>query len=106
MIDVKFTPKEGKENTAEAAEMVAPSYPWGLSISLYNDSLEKLGLTDKKFSVGDEMTIECVVKVSGVSEDETINDGTRKRVGLQITEMGVKTDTEEDKQAKGIYKKG
>lgn len=106
MVNMELTEKESKKDTVESMENQMPKYPWGLSISLDNDSLEKLGMEDEDFEAGQEFTIECRVKVMGFSEDETINDGVRKCVRLQITEMEVSDgSTEPEKMAKKLYKK-
>ena|SRR5579859_5842099 len=108
MVNMELDEKEGKKESVEAMENLEPKYPWGLQISLDNESMEKLGIEDEKFKVGEEYTIECRVKVIGVNEDETINDGVRKNMRCQIVEMewseGDGT-TEPEKMAKKMYRK-
>lgn len=62
-------------------------YPWGLSLCLNEDSLEKLGVTDLP-KPGTEVTIMAKARVTGVrmSADEGDNID-RQGVDLQITDM-------------------
>ncbi len=106
MIDMKVSKKDAEKETPEAIEQTEPKYPWGLQLNMDNDELKKLDLMDEKVEVGDEMTIRAVCKVLSVSEDESLNMGTRKNIRYQITEMEIEGDTEPEKMAKKIYKKG
>lgn len=63
-----------------------PRYPWGLSLSLDNDSLEKLGI-DALPDVDDEMLVMARVKVTRVSAVDTADGGKQRDVALQITDM-------------------
>jgi hypothetical protein len=107
MINMQVDEKDAKKETIEAIENEEPKYPWGLQLNMNNDELEKLGLMDEKIKVGDEIRIEAVCKVIGVNEDETLNEGIRKNVRYQITEMEIETEEESEpqKMAKKIYKK-
>ena len=60
-------------------------YPYGLTVSLEDNSLQKLKLKTLP-EVGDEMTLVAKVKVTRVSSDET-DKGANKSVSLQITSM-------------------
>lgn len=101
MQDMARTPAEKKE---VAAEMVAapsaagvPDYPWGLSISLCTDELEKLDLDDMP-EVGDMIHLFAMAKVTAISSRDT-DAGPEKRLELQITHLGVEdedTETEPD----------
>lgn len=105
MISMELTEKESKKDTVEAMEHVEPKYPWGLSISLNDESLEKLGWEDREFKRGEEIVLEIKVKVIGFSEQDTMQ-GEMKNVQLQITEMEVEDGTTEpEKFAKKTYKK-
>ena len=84
---MKMTAAE-REKRMEAPSSVstdAPTYPWGLSITLDNESLDKLG-SDGVYNVGDEMVLIAQVKVTSVSSQESAG-GKNKSVGLQITAM-------------------
>jgi hypothetical protein len=84
MADMKISKTEAKEH-ALGIEMDTPEYPYGLSISLEQDQLEKLGITDMP-KVGAKMMVHANAVVKTVSAYDTQN-GSDKRVELQITEM-------------------
>jgi hypothetical protein len=83
-----------QNRTEEAMPMMqdTPVYPYGLSICLCNDELEKLGL-DASCEVGDMITMECLAKVTSVSKNDT-TEGTKTRVELQI--VAIATEDEEE----------
>jgi len=66
-----------------------PRYPWGLSISLDNDTLEKLGLELPK--VGSELLLAAKVTVTSVSANEG-SEGVYRNVSLQITDLAFEGD--------------
>jgi hypothetical protein len=99
MVSMAHTPAEAKE---EAKEMsVAPSvpkYPYGLCISLDDDSLKKLGLDGDLPAVGETMQFTAIARVTSASmhEREATDGGKAEqccRVELQITDMGVPSDS-------------
>lgn len=61
-------------------------YPWGLCISLDNETLNKLGLTTPP--VGGVVTITAKAMVKSTSERQD-DDGTYRRAELQITDMAI-----------------
>jgi len=69
----------------EAVMSDRPEYPYGLNISLENDSLDKLSMKSLP-DVGDEMTLIAKVKVVSVSSNES-ESGERRSISLQITDM-------------------
>lgn len=86
--DMALSKAEAKETlteycTPDAGE--APKYPWGLSLDLNNQVLEKLGITSLP-TVGSEMTLTATVKVTRISAYEE-QDGAEQCLGLQITAM-------------------
>ncbi len=106
MIDMKVDKKTAEKETPEAMEKVEAMYPNGLQLRMDNDELEKLGIDVNKVEIGEEVHIEAVAKITSISKYETENVGSMNGVSYQITEIEIRTDTGEDKQAKGIYKKG
>lgn len=77
---------------AEAAptsypEPVGPRYPYGLCISLCQDELTKLGLTDLP-SIGTEMPLNAIAKVTSVSLNES-EGHSNTRLELQITMLEI-----------------
>ncbi len=65
-------------------------YPWGLRITLNNETLKKLGITLPK--VGAEMLLAGKVKVLSTSTRED-GDETNSSVDLQITDIGLMDDS-------------
>lgn len=100
MINMARTPAEVKEqlkdypaSVGEGSAPSVPSYPWGLSVSLEEESLEKLGMNKRMPAVGETLQVVCMMRVTSVSESESErSDGTKNscsRVELQITDMGL-----------------
>ena len=88
MVSMKREKKEMEEATPVP---VSPSskddYPYGLRISLEDDSLEKLGLKEMP-EVGKSMKMEAMCKVCGTSSNQSEGDeGPRKRLEIQLTDM-------------------
>lgn len=72
----------------------APKYPWGLFITLNDDSLEKLGITTLP-TAGTTVTILARAEVTGTRENQTQGNESEMSVDLQITDMqveGLETD--------------
>lgn len=61
-------------------------YPWGLCITLNNDTLNKLKAQPK--GVGTEVMITAKAVIRGLSARET-NDGVNRSADLQITDMAI-----------------
>lgn len=100
MINMARTPAEVKEqlkdypvSAGEGSTPSVPSYPWGLSVSLEEESLSKLGMDKRMLTVGETLQIVCMMRVTSVSESESErSDGSKNsccRVELQITDMGL-----------------
>lgn len=105
MTSMANTPDEVKEDLAQMAAPIAgskmsgPKYPYGLCLSLDDDTLKKLGLGGGLPSVGEQVRFEAIARVTSASENEreTTEGATEKccRVELQITDMGVNTPERE-----------
>lgn len=94
LVSMKKTKAEKKKSSA----MVLPSdggdpYPYGLTLSLEDDSLTKLGL-DKLPGVGDEFMLHGKAKVESVSQNES-NGSKSRSVRLQITDLCVEDESAE-----------
>ena len=72
-------------------------YPYGLSISLGDAELKKLGLTND-CEVGEFVHLFCMAKVTGKSSNDT-ESGERNCVNLQITHMGCESEDSENAEA-------
>ena len=88
MIDLALTAKEAKEEKVEmTASPKAGDYPYGLTLNIESEVLDKLGLKSLP-NVGDEVYFTAMAKVTRVSSNAT-DDGEDNCVCLQICEMQV-----------------
>lgn len=102
MADMKRTPAERAEERAEELDEQenGPEYPWGLTIRLEQEELDKLdNLTDKK--AGDVCIINAKAIITRVSsEDELDGEGKENSINLQITDMEVTPENTTDNAEK------
>jgi hypothetical protein len=103
MISMARTPAEAKKEVEKydmpaTASPVAsvPTFPYGLCISLEDETLDKLGMEGAMPAVGDVIQFTAMAKVTSASDSEREkSDGSKeqcRRVELQITDMGVPGD--------------
>lgn len=85
--NMKKPKRPKKDNVAVGATYPEDKYPYGLEISLNNDSLKKLNLGAGNFKVGSGFEIKAKVKVTSVRANEREGSGTDDGVGLQITDL-------------------
>ena len=87
MISMRKSKEEMREDSQphESKE----EYPWGLRITLEEDSLDRLGM-DTMPEVSKTMTLIATVEVVNVSENANKDEETiRRSLGLQITDMNL-----------------
>jgi hypothetical protein len=103
MISMKLSAAEAKAETMLGGpDDDAPQYPYGLTVSLCDETLAKLGITDLP-PVGTVMQLTALVEVCSVSQYEN-QDGTEKSMSLQITDMELASGNSEMKPiANRIY---
>lgn len=89
LVSMKTTPKEAKEEAAEAigSASTQPEYPYGLSISLDDAALKKLGIASAP-ALGAKMMLTAQVEVCAASSYATQKDS-ETNVTLQITDMAL-----------------
>lgn len=88
MIDMKMTPAQKSDYEAVPMVSDAPEYPYGLSIDLSKESLERLGKSASDFELGEEFEMTVKVKVKGISSSQYEGDSDgHESVDLQICEM-------------------
>ena len=100
MVDMALTPKEAEEEYSAPAydSSKGPKYPWGLSIRLTQEELDKLGLSASDVEVGDVVEICGLAKVTSVSSSET-QEGANSCVELQIIALSSEDDDDDDEEA-------
>lgn len=108
LVSMKISAAEAKKmmEPSSLAEGDRPRYPWGLSITLDKDALDKLGIDDELPSVGESYVLIAEVDVVSVSSNQSEGGGNRS-VGLQITSMCLEdADTDTSKAASTLYEGG
>ncbi len=80
-------------------------FPWGLSLNLEEEVLERLGMKTLPV-VGQVVNVIAVAKVVSISERDTEGAGVSRSVSLQITDMEVPTKTSEAEKATALFGKG
>jgi hypothetical protein len=103
LVSMKIDPKEREKKYAESAIVDRPAYPYGLSIHLDDDALEKLGLS-KLPEVGTELALVAVVDVTSVSENDS-GAGAVRSASLQITSMCLEAKKAAKSTVEKLYSK-
>jgi len=101
---MKLDPKAREAKYAESALVDRPLYPWGLAITLDEEALEALGMTELP-EVGKPLRLEALVDVTAVSSNES-KGGASRSVSLQITAMCLETPAEKKSTESKLYAKG
>ncbi len=104
LVNMRRSKKERK--SAEKAMDEQPAVPWGLSITLDDESLDKLGFK-KLPDVGDRMVVAAIGTVKPVSERSSERDKNRD-VSIELDKLDVspvpprKVNTAEDAVSEAI----
>lgn len=99
---MKMSKREAKAaNSPMPAEGDEPRYPWGLTLHLNEESLDKLG-EDKLPAMGAEVLMYAKVKVTGIAMSES-NNGKARSVSLQITAMCFEDSSDDSKHANVLF---
>lgn len=101
MVDMARKP-EKTEDMASPVMIEQSIYPYGLSISLTQDELEKLDL-QPDCQVGDMIHIAAMAKVTSISQYET-TENSNCRIELQITHMALEDEDKEEVAPKPRFK--
>lgn len=106
LVSMKMTKAEIKERNAPMADAPdSPRYPYGLTIRLDNDSLDKLG-EDTLPAVGESVMVLAKATVSSMSSNESADGGAYRSLELQITDLCLEADDDVVKKAVGKLYKG
>jgi hypothetical protein len=102
LVNMKIDPKEREKKYAESTVAAdGPVYPWGLGLTLDDESLDKLGIT-KLPTVGKSYTLVAKCDVTSVSESES-DMGSRRSVSLQITDLALDFSDEKKDAGESLY---
>ena len=108
MVDMAQTPAEAAENMMPNVDS-APKYPYGLSIRLTQDELDKMNVDHTDWQIGDMFHLHAMGKVTSISEHET-EGGQRCCVEIQLTHLAGESEDaeneEEEKEEEGEDSKG
>ena len=102
-----MTPSEAMEDSfccPTSRDM--PLYPPGLSISLCEKELEKLGLEYTDLCVDDMVHMHCMAVVISKSKSETQSGEDNERICLQITHIACEDEDEENEDEEEVKGKG
>ncbi len=94
---------KAREKYVETVAADRPEYPYGLSLSLDNDVLEKLGLSELP-AAGKTVMLMAKATITSVSSHES-EHGKDQSLSLQITELCLEPDVEKDGAAEKLYAK-
>ena len=80
LVSMKRTKKDKKRHNSDHVVGSEESFPYGLAISLDDESLSKLGIKDPLPGVGEEYIVVGVGKISSVSKNSS-----ERRVSRNVT---------------------
>ena len=86
LVNMRLSKKQSDEGAAISSPK-GPQFPYGLQISLNEDSLKKLGF-DELPAVGTEMIVVGVGKVTRASENRS-QDGIHRDVSIQLERIEI-----------------
>ena len=89
LVDMSYTKaelKDQKKDMAVGCNGQPNPYPWGLSLHLETEALEKLGVKDLP-KVGIKIQFVAVAEITNVAQSASREQDDRRSVGLQITKM-------------------
>lgn len=86
LVNMRLSKKQSKAEVAISSEK-GPRFPYGLQISLDDDSLEKLGF-DELPAVGAEMIVVGVGKVTRAGENRS-QSGVNRDVSIQLERIEI-----------------
>ena len=90
LVSMKMTKadREKRKETCISESPDMPVYPWGLSITLDEEALAKLGIKELP-KTETPLVLVANVDVTAVSSNDTIGGGERRSVSLQITDLAL-----------------
>jgi hypothetical protein len=88
LVSMKRTAQEKKEEKTLLSTSEPDEFPWGLSVTIEDDELTKLGFKESP-EVGVEMLLAAKVKVTSTSESKRDGSEEHRSISLQITDMGL-----------------
>lgn len=107
LVDIKRTDddkKREREQWDKPSTETMDDYPYGLSLHLDADTLEKLGITETDFDAGNSVGI---VASAMITEDSArqVNGKVKRSLSLQITKLMVSQEAESINLTEELYGK-
>lgn len=104
LVNMQQSAEEAKEDSGVADPSDAPRYPYGLELSLDEESLAKLGMTAPP-AVGTVFNITAKVVVTRSASYHTQGKETESSSSWQITDMecGTSATSKQDAAANSLY---
>lgn len=87
LTDMKLSKKQAKNEVCCTDDEKGPRYPYGLGVSLDDDSLKKLGFS-KLPAVGTEMIVVGIGRVTRASESRS-QSGVNRDVSIQLERVEI-----------------
>lgn len=94
MKSIKSTTKKPSTSAEVASSSSAEPYPYGMTLSMNQDTLAKLGIKTLP-EVGSSLMMEIKVTVTSVSS-RSGSDGQERSMELQVTDVDMETDDKEE----------
>lgn len=104
LVSMKLDKKAMKERATPMSGEDGPVYPWGLAVTLDDESLSALDLSSLP-KVGATLMLLAKVDVTSSSENKT-GDGVRRSLSLQITDLALDAADKKDPRDVLYTKKG
>lgn len=96
LADMKMSDEEAKEQYGPSSAMAdSPQYPYGLQLSLDEESLAKIGIKDLP-AVGTKVQITAIAEVTSVSKRKNRGGDDESNASLQIIQMGIEAAPSEE----------
>lgn len=102
LVSMKLDAKDREKSYPSTVAADAPMYPYGLMLSLDNETLEKIG-TGRIPEVGGQVLILAKAKVTSMSSNESEGGQKYQSVSLQITDLGLDTPDQQKAAADMLY---
>lgn len=86
--------RKAREKMMDAPTLATegPQYPWGLSLSLEQESLKKLGLSVGELEVGQEVSVIAKARVVSLSSNQSEGNDKNESASLQLTDVCVELE--------------
>jgi hypothetical protein len=81
-------------------------YPYGCRIHLEEEELERLGVDETDWEIGDVFPLDVLAKVVSKSANESEGGKAHRSVCLQLTHIGAEEEPEHDEEEQPLAKHG